>query len=42
MADILIIRNNCDAATTGTYFIGEGLAAFLQSKGHTEIGRAHV
>ena len=34
MADILIIRNNCDQATFGTYHIGEGLAAFLQSKGH--------
>lgn len=35
MADILIIRNNCDAATFGTYHIGEGLLAYLQSKGHT-------
>lgn len=35
MADILIIRNNCDAATVGTYNIGEGLAAYLQGKGHT-------
>lgn len=34
MADILIIRNNCDPATVGTYHIGEGLCAFLQSKGH--------
>jgi len=35
MADILIIRNNCDAATQGTYWIGDGLVAHLQSKGHT-------
>jgi hypothetical protein len=35
MADILIIRNNCDPATVGTYHIGEGLVAYLQGKGHT-------
>ncbi len=35
MSDILIIRNNCDAATVGTYNIGVGLAAYLQGKGHT-------
>jgi hypothetical protein len=35
MSDVLIIRNNCDAATTGTYNIGEGLVAFLQGKGLT-------
>ncbi len=34
MADILIIRSNCDAATYGTYWIGEGLVAHLQAKGH--------
>lgn len=37
MADILLIRNNCDAATFGTYHIAEGLAAFLQGKGHTVV-----
>ncbi|MDJ0676188.1 MAG: hypothetical protein QNJ36_12520 [Calothrix sp. MO_167.B42] len=31
--DILIIRNRCDAATEGTYHIGEGLKAHLESKG---------
>lgn len=35
MADILIIRNNCDPATVGTYNIGVGLAARLIGKGHT-------
>jgi len=35
MSDILIIRSNCDAATYGTYNIGEGLVAYLQGKGHT-------
>lgn len=35
MSDILIIRSNCDAATLGTYWIGDGLMAFLQGKGHT-------
>lgn len=35
MTDILIIRNNCDAATLGTYNIGVGLMAYLQGKGHT-------
>lgn len=35
MADILIIRSNCDAATYGTYWIGDGLVAHLQAKGHT-------
>ena len=35
MSDILIIRNNCDAATSATYEIGTGLAAYLQAKGHT-------
>lgn len=35
MSDILIVRNNCDAATLGTYNIGEGLVAYLQGKGHT-------
>lgn len=35
MADILIIRNNSDPATVGTYHIGEGLLAFLQGKGHS-------
>jgi hypothetical protein len=35
MADILIIRNNCDPATFGTYHIGEGLLVFFQGKGHT-------
>ena len=35
MCDILIIRSNCDAATFGTYNIGEGLAAYLQGKGYT-------
>jgi hypothetical protein len=37
MTDILIIRNNCDAATIGTYNIGVGLSAYLQSKGHSVI-----
>jgi hypothetical protein len=35
MTDILLIRNNCDAATLGTYHIGEGLATFLKGRGHT-------
>jgi hypothetical protein len=35
MADILIIRSNCDAATLGTYWIGDGLMVYLQGKGHT-------
>jgi hypothetical protein len=35
MADILIIRSNCDPATYGTYWIGDGLVAHLKAKGHT-------
>jgi len=35
MADILIVRSNCDAATLGTYWMGDGLVAHLQAKGHT-------
>lgn len=35
MSDILIIRSNCDPATHGTYYIGEGLVPYLQGKGHT-------
>lgn len=42
MADILIIRNNCDPATIGTYNIGEGLAAHLQSLGHSVTDLADV
>lgn len=42
MADILIIRNNCDAATIGTYYIGEGLAAHLKSKGYEVAELADV
>jgi len=42
MADILIIRNNCDPATVGTYNIGEGLLAYLQGKGHTVTDLADV
>ncbi len=42
MSDILIIRNNCDAATVGTYHIGEGLRTFLQSKGHVVTDLADV
>ena len=35
MADILIIRNKCDNATVSTNWIGEGMKAYLESKGHT-------
>lgn len=42
MADILIIRNNCDAATVGTYNIGQGLLAYLQGKGHVVTELADV
>jgi len=42
MADILIIRSNCDPATLGTYHMGEGLAAYLQGKGHTVTDLADV
>jgi hypothetical protein len=42
MADILIIRSNCDPATSGTYNIGEGLMAHLQARGHTVTDLADV
>ena len=35
MTDILIIRNNCDVATTYTSWVGEGLKGYLESKGHS-------
>jgi hypothetical protein len=35
MVDFLIIRNNFDAATSYTNWIGDGIAAYLQGKGHT-------
>lgn len=34
MADVLIIRNKCDTATEYTNWVGEGMASYLQSKGH--------
>lgn len=37
MADILIIRNKCDTATVYTNWIGDGLKAYLESKGHTVV-----
>lgn len=42
MADILIIRSNCDPATLGTYYISDGLVTFLQSKGHSVTQLADV
>lgn len=42
MADILIIRSNCDAATLGTYWLGDGLKAYLQAKGHMVTDLADV
>lgn len=35
MADFLIIRNKCDRATEYTNWIGEGMAAYLENKGHS-------
>lgn len=35
MADFLIVRNKCDKATDYTNWIGEGLASYLRSKGHS-------
>lgn len=35
MVDFLIIRNKFDTATVYTNWIGDGLAAYLQGKGHT-------
>lgn len=35
MNDILFIRNKCDQATEYTHWIGNGLKAFIESKGHT-------
>ncbi|MCK4816451.1 hypothetical protein KA005_11845 [bacterium] len=35
MSDFLIIRNKCDAATEYTNWIGDGLKAYLEGKGHT-------
>jgi hypothetical protein len=34
VADFLIIRNRCDAATKYTNWVGDGLRAYLESKGH--------
>jgi hypothetical protein len=44
MVDILIIRSNCDPATSATYMMGEGLAAFLQAKGYavTDLADANA
>lgn len=35
MVDFLIIRNKCDRATEYTNWIGEGLKAYLEGKGHS-------
>jgi len=35
MVDFLIIRNKCDIATEYTHWIGEGMATYLESKGHS-------
>jgi hypothetical protein len=35
MVDFLIIRNKCDRATEYTNWIGEGMKAYLESKGHS-------
>jgi hypothetical protein len=42
MADILVIRSNCDPATLGTFHISDGLKAYLQSKGHSVTELADV
>jgi hypothetical protein len=35
MADFLIIRNKCDTATEYTNWVGEGMKAYLEGKGHS-------
>jgi hypothetical protein len=35
MVDFLIIRSKCDTATEYTNWIGEGMKAYLESKGHS-------
>lgn len=35
MVDFLIIRNKCDLATEYTNWIGEGMKAYLEGKGHS-------
>ncbi len=37
MTDFLIIRNKCDRATEYTNWIGEGMKAFLEAKGHSVV-----
>lgn len=35
MVDFLIVRNKCDPATEYTNWVGDGLRAYLEAKGHT-------